>query len=433
MRSVRVPSRATSLASAVADSSTSPAETPFHPAEASAGSAMRRASRSALPVLFGITSLPHIRLLLGESPGLQILFAGAQRVQQSLRLAAIHGFFGRRRARSRLRLVLALLRGGRILLLLWLALLLLSGGALLRRRRLLPFAGLIALLRLGLLLSALPRELVGLGLAGGIRPALILRAQKQLQVHLGVDIRRIERQGSAVLPDGLVRVPERLAREREIVRGLRFQGRIPVLKRPGGLAGGFRRLRWIELEQHAGAVEGYLGIVRHPRSGAIVLAQGGLRIISGCESVAARHVVILPPVQPLDGAADRSAHPREDARRPRRLRHHHDALGRGEEQREQERSHATALRRSGPSPRAAAAQSRANAGQANQGYLSSYWTERRDSNSPLWIFSSSGRNFRTPRSAPPPASKAPFPWAVNSRSPAMSVRVRTVRPSLSFL
>src|SRR5437660_6319706 len=107
MRSVRVPSRATSLASAVADSSTSPA--------ASAGSAMRRASWSALPVLFGITSLPHIRLLLGESPGLQILFAGAQRVQQSLRLAAIHGFFGRRRARSRLRLVLALLGGGRIL------------------------------------------------------------------------------------------------------------------------------------------------------------------------------------------------------------------------------------------------------------------------------------------------------------------------------
>src|SRR5438445_595874 len=109
------------------------------------------------------------------------------------------------------------------------------------------------------------------------------------------------------------------------------------------------------------------------------------------------------------------------------------ALGRGEEQSEQECSHATALRRSGPSPRAAAAQSRTNAGQANQGYLSSYWTERRDSNSPLWIFSSSGRNFRTPRSAPPPASKAPFPRAVNSRSPAISVRVRTVRPSLSFL
>src|SRR5436305_15321006 len=172
MRSVRVPSRATSLASAVADSSTSPAPFP-----ASAGSAMRRASWSALPVLFGITSLPHIRLLLGESPGLQILFAGAQRVQQSLRLAAIHGFFGRRRARSRLRLVFALLGGARILSLLWLALLLLSGCAILRGRRLLPLVGLIALLRLGLLLSALPRELVGLGLAGGIRPALILRAQ----------------------------------------------------------------------------------------------------------------------------------------------------------------------------------------------------------------------------------------------------------------
>src|SRR5438105_13130776 len=156
MRSVMVPSRATSLASAVADSSTSPAEIPFHPAEASAGSATRRASRSALPVLFGITSLPHIRLLLGESPGLQLLFAGAQRVQQSLRLAAIHGFFGRRRARSRLRLVLALLGGGRILSLLWLALLLLSGCAILRGRRLLPLLVLIALLRLVLLLPSLP-------------------------------------------------------------------------------------------------------------------------------------------------------------------------------------------------------------------------------------------------------------------------------------
>src|SRR2546427_9329981 len=117
----------------------------------------------------------------------------------------------------------------------------------------------------------------------------------------------------------------------------------------------------------------------------------------------------------------------------RSLRHHHDALGRREEQREQERSHAAALRRSGPSPRAAAAQSRAKAGQANQGYLSSYWTERRDSNSPLWILSSSGRNFRTPRSAPPPASSAPLPRAVSSPSPLLSVRVRTVRPSLSFL
>src|SRR5438132_13990883 len=135
MRSVRVPSRATSLASAVADSSTSPAEIPFHPAEASAGSVMRRVSRSALPVLFGITSLPHIRLLLGESPGLQILFAGAQRVQQSLRLAAIHRFFGRRPARSRLRLLLALLGRGGIVSLLCLALLLLSACSIFRGLR----------------------------------------------------------------------------------------------------------------------------------------------------------------------------------------------------------------------------------------------------------------------------------------------------------
>src|SRR5437870_6465114 len=424
MRSVRVPSRATSLASAVADSSTSPA--------ASAGSAIRSASRSALPVLLEITSLPHIRLLLGESPGLQILFAGAQRVQQSLRLAAIHGFLVRRLARPRLRLALALLLGSRILALLRLALLLLAISVILRLR-LLPLARRIAFLRLGLLLSALPRELVRFRLAGGIRPALVLRAQQQLQVHLGIAVRRVEPQGCAVLPDGLVGVTERLARQSEIVRGLRFQGRIAALQRLGSLAGSLRRLRRIELEQHGGPVEGDPGIVWHPRPGPIVLAQGGLRIVLGRESVAARHVVVLPPVQPFDGAAEGSAHPREDARRPRRLRHHHDALGRREEQREQERGHAAALRRSGPSPRAAAAQSRAKAGQANQGYLSSYWTERRDSNSPLWILSSSGRNFRTPRSAPPPASNAPLPRAVSSPSPLMSVRVRTVRSSLSFL
>src|SRR2546423_310599 len=184
MRSVRVPSRATSLASAVADSSTSPA--------ASAGSAIRSASRSALPVLLEITSLPHIRLLLGESPGLQILFAGAQRVQQSLRLAAIHGFLVRRLARPRLRLALALLLGGRILALLRLALLLLASSGILRRR-LLPLARRIAFLRLGLLLSALPRELVRFRLAGGIRPALVLRAQQQLPGHLGIAARRYSR------------------------------------------------------------------------------------------------------------------------------------------------------------------------------------------------------------------------------------------------
>src|SRR5256712_8055618 len=179
MRSVRVRSRASSFASAFASNSASPAEIPFHPAEASAGSAMRRASRSALPVLFEITSLPHIRLLLGESPGLQILFAGAQRVQQSLRLAAIHGFLVRRLARPRLRLALALLPGGRILALLRLALLLPARSGILPLR-LLPLARRIAFLRLGLLLSALPRELVRFRLAGGIRPALVLRAQQQL-------------------------------------------------------------------------------------------------------------------------------------------------------------------------------------------------------------------------------------------------------------
>src|SRR5256885_293955 len=224
MRSVRVPSRATSLASAVADSSTSPA--------ASAGSAIRSASRSALPVLLEITSLPHIRLLLGESPSLQILFAGAQRVQQSLRLAAIHGFLVRRLARPRLRLALALLLGGRILALLRLALLLLASSGILRRR-LLPLARRIAFLRLGLLLSALPRELVRFRLAGGIRPALVLRAQQQLQVHLGIGVRRVERQGCAVLPDGLVGFATTTTRSGAARSSA---SRSAVMRRPSGAA-----------------------------------------------------------------------------------------------------------------------------------------------------------------------------------------------------
>src|SRR5882672_9219070 len=82
-RSSSVPSSATSAASAVADSSTS--------AAAIAGAARRSARQIALPVLLGITSLPHLGLLLGESPGLQILLARAQGVEQPLGLGPIQG------------------------------------------------------------------------------------------------------------------------------------------------------------------------------------------------------------------------------------------------------------------------------------------------------------------------------------------------------
>src|SRR3981189_1166997 len=83
MRSSSVPSSATSAASVVAESSTS--------AAAIAGADIRSARQSALPVLLGITSLPHLGLLLGESPGLQFLLARARGVEQPLGLGPIQG------------------------------------------------------------------------------------------------------------------------------------------------------------------------------------------------------------------------------------------------------------------------------------------------------------------------------------------------------
>src|SRR5205814_147582 len=95
--------------------------------------------------------------------------------------------------------------------------------------------------------------------------------------------------------------------------------------------------------------------------------------------------------------------------------------------------HAVLLRQSGPSPSAAAMQRSANAGHANQKYLSSYCTDRRDSMSPFCSLSSSGRSCSTPRSEPLPRRTRPLPREARSRRPATSVRVSTVRPSLSFL
>src|SRR5207253_4049487 len=77
---VRVPSSATSSASARADSCTS-----------SAAPAARAQSRmaSALPVLLDIRST-LLRFLLPESPDLQVLLPRAQGVEEALRLAPIH-------------------------------------------------------------------------------------------------------------------------------------------------------------------------------------------------------------------------------------------------------------------------------------------------------------------------------------------------------
>src|SRR3981189_2390691 len=147
MRSSSVPSSATSVASVVADSSTS--------AAAIAGAEIRSARQSALPVFLGITSLPHLGLLLGEPPGLQILLARAQGVEQPLGLGPIQG------------LLAAGFGGGCLRLLLWILPLLLRCMALgmvllLRllpgrcflRSRLLLLPGSIAFLRLRLSLWA---------------------------------------------------------------------------------------------------------------------------------------------------------------------------------------------------------------------------------------------------------------------------------------
>src|SRR4051795_11675700 len=83
MRSVSVSSAAISVASVLAWKSTSAA------ACAGSASASARASQSALPVLVEVTSF-HRGLLLRKSPRLEILLARPQRVQQTLRLAAVH-------------------------------------------------------------------------------------------------------------------------------------------------------------------------------------------------------------------------------------------------------------------------------------------------------------------------------------------------------
>src|SRR3989442_1409880 len=80
----RVPSSATSSASVRADTCTSSAAA----AAAAAAKATSRAN-SALPVLLDIRP-PLLRLLLPESPDLQVLLSRAQRIEQPLRLAPIH-------------------------------------------------------------------------------------------------------------------------------------------------------------------------------------------------------------------------------------------------------------------------------------------------------------------------------------------------------
>src|SRR5437764_578707 len=86
-----------------------------------------------------------------------------------------------------------------------------------------------------------------------------------------------------------------------------------------------------------------------------------------------------------------------------------------------------------PSPSIAAAHSRKKAGQANWADRSAYCTERRDSSSPFWSFSTSGTSCRIPRSPPDPSSSLPPAAVAMSWSMDASARVSTVRPWESFL
>src|ERR1700730_15884943 len=211
-RSCNVPSSATSAASVVADSSTS--------AAAIAGADIRSARQSALPVLLGITSLPHLGLLLGESPGLQILLARAQGVEQPLGLGPIQGLLAAGFGGGCLRLLfgivlLLLLRCMALGIVLLLRVRLLAGSSFLRSRLLLLPRS-ISLLRLGLLLSALLPRLVLARLSHRVLARLPLRAQQQFQVHLRVHVVRVQREGGTVLADGLVRLAHRFGRERQL-------------------------------------------------------------------------------------------------------------------------------------------------------------------------------------------------------------------------
>src|SRR6267143_650996 len=362
-RSSSVPSSATSAASTVADSSTS--------AAAIAGAARRSARQIALPVLLGITSLPHLGLLLGESPCLQILLARAQGVEQPLGLGPIQGLiaagFGGRCLRLLLGILPLVLRCMALGIVFLLRVRLLAGRCYLRSRLLL-LPGSIALLRLGLLLRALLPRLVLARFSHRVLARLPLRAQQQFEV-----------------------------------------------------------------QQRCCAIECDTRILGQPRARLVVLAQGAFGVVLGQQRISQGDVAVVALVQPARDTAERLSDPRQEAGRFHLLRHDHHPVGRGEQEREHGRGHAALRRNSGPSPSAAAAQSSTNAGQANQTYLSSYWTDSRDSNSPFCIFSSSGRNWRTPRSAPWPCSRRPLPRAVSSRRPATSVRVSTVRPCLSFL
>src|SRR6266849_1009179 len=346
-----VPSSATSSASARADTCTSSA--------ASTAEATSKAA-SALPILLDIRP-PLLGLLLPEPPDLEILLSRPQRVEEPLGLAPIHGTVSRRlqffllarlvRLGLLLRLTLLLLLSGLLLLSVLLAFLVLPG--------LLLLVLLLLLRTLLLLLVVLPARLLLLLLS-------LLLAEQQLEVHLGVAILRVELQRARIRGDRLVGPAGLLQRVAEIVGGDGLERRVAFRQPAVRLLHGLRRELGVPRAEQGGGP-----VVRERRGPRPVLGYDGLLVrLQGALDVACHGArVPLRDVRLglLHQPAQRAAGPVEQ-RRPRSgarvgLEHRRRP---GDQRGEEERDHA-ALRRNRPSPRAAAAQSSANAGQATYG------------------------------------------------------------------
>src|SRR5467141_1077006 len=271
-----VPSSATSSPSVRADTCTS-----------SAAAAAKAASKanSALPILLDIRP-PLLRLLLPETPHLEILLPRPQRIEQALGLAAIH-----RTVPGRLQFFL-LSRLVRLGLLRRLALLLrIAGLPLVRFLPLLVLPGLL-LLVLALLTRTL---LLLLAVLAGLRVLLLLRLphrprqallalllpEQQLQVDLRVPIVRIELQRARIRRDRLVGPARLFQRVAQIVRADCLQLRVALPERAVRLLHCLRgQARVPGAHQRGGAVVGERRRVRpmlgHP--GLLVRVQGALDV-----------------------------------------------------------------------------------------------------------------------------------------------------------
>src|SRR5438552_6805256 len=356
----KVPSSGTSSTSVRAETCTSSA--------ANAAEATSRAA-IALPVLLDIGP-PLLRFLLAEPPDLEVLLARTQRIEEPLRFASIHRTVSRRLQFFLLPGLVLLLLGRLALLRLLLArrLFLARLVAILVLPGLLLLVFLLLLRTRLLLLIVLPglRLLLLLGPAArlGLLLLALLFAQQELQVHLRVAVRRVELQRPRVGRDRLVRPTGLLQRVAQIVGAHRLERRVSL---------GQRAVRFLH------RLGPQLGVARAEERGGPVVSErssprsglGRLGLLVGLERslhvavdrprVALRHVRLRLLEQP----AKRAGGAIGERRSGRRHRLGPGSRGGpGGERGQKERDHAVLPRRSRPSPRAAAAQRSANAGQA---------------------------------------------------------------------